>query len=724
MKKSYFDMLSSFVFRFKKTVVAIWVFCAVLLTFFAFQLPSVLHGSGFETEGSFQKTHTILHDQFEQPKSTMILVFESNTYETDTKEFQTHINHTLDKLSGVDHLDVVTSPVDNPKMSKGNTAYAVLGFDRSFTDLKNSIEQIRSKIDSSDDFTVRLTGGPVIAEDMNKASQDDLKHAEAIGIPAALIILLFAFGGITAAIIPIVIGLISVLSTMGLLYFASSGMDMSIFLLNVVPMIGLALGIDFALLLVNRFREEMKKGSVERAVSVSLKTAGRSIAFSGLCVFLGLSSMLIIDINIFQTVAIGGMFVVVLSVVCALTFLPALLGLLGERVNKWMILKQKSRKNSSWYRFAKFVMRRPIIMFTLTLLILLTAIIPITNLKMTIPEAEALPSSYDSRQAFETFKSTFGEQELYPVTMIVDADGPISSSKNLNSLGQLEDDIKQDTNVKRISSFYTETGLTPDQLKKMISNNAVPSELQPVVEQFIQKDKAIIRVYLNVNSTSEQAKDWVREWDGGYESFQLILGGNSKFTQEIFDEIYQKAPFGIGFVLITTYFILMFAFRSLFIPLKAIVMNVVSLCATFGLVVWIFQEGHFTDPTNGIGLMIPVLTFGIVFGLSMDYEVFLISRIQEYYHESKDNNNATLLGLTSTSKIITSAALIMIVVTGAFAFTGVVPVKQMGVSVALAILIDATLVRMILVPSLMKLMGDWNWWVPSLKRKQRIRENE
>ncbi|WP_257352098.1 MMPL family transporter [Pseudalkalibacillus decolorationis] len=720
MKKSFLEVFSTLIFQYKKSVIILWACGALLLTFFAFQLPSILHGSGFETKGSFNKTQKILNEEFDQPKSTMILVFESHTYKANSDPFQRHIQKTLSSLTNIDHLIKVTSPEKKPNMAKDNIAYAVLGFDESFTELKESIEQIRSKITNTDDFTVRVTGGPVIAEDMNKASQEDLKHAEAIGIPAALVILIFAFGGFAAAIIPVVIGVISVASSMGLLYFASYGMDMSIFLLNVVPMIGLALGIDFALLLVNRFREELRNGSVERAVNVSFKTAGRSIAFSGLCVFLGLSSLLIIDINIFQTVAIGGMFVVILSVVCALTFLPALLGLLGERVNKWMILKQKDNQVSSWYRFARFVMRRPVIMLFFAVLILLTAILPINHLKLTIPEAEALPKSYDSRQAFETFTETFGEQELYPVTMIVDADDSILSDTQLTELRNLESDLRAETIVKRIESLFSVTELPPDELETMIKNDAVPAELQPAINQFTHKDKAIIHVYLNVDSTSDRAKDWVRKWDGEYESFQLILGGNSKFTQEIFDEIYEKAPYGIAFVLITTYFILMFAFRSLFIPLKAIVMNVLSLCATFGLVVWIFQEGHLTDPTNGIGVMIPVLTFGVVYGLSMDYEVFLISRIQEYYHESKDNHYATLMGLTSTSKIITSAALIMIVVTGAFAFTGVVPVKQMGVSVALAILIDATLVRMILVPSLMKLMGDWNWWFPSRKRKNRM----
>ncbi|WP_349407311.1 MMPL family transporter [Pseudalkalibacillus sp. SCS-8] len=710
--------VGTFLYRYKKSVITFWIVLAVALGFFAFKIPSILEGSGFETEGSYNETQTILKEEFDQPKSSMTIIIQSDKHDADSEAFKSFVRKTIENLEGVVHLTSITSPNQNTDMTKERTAYILLGFDRGFNDLKDSIEEIRERLKDEEGFEASLTGGPVVSEDMNEASQNDLKRAEAIGIPAALVILLISFGGVVAALIPLFIGIISVISAFGVLYFLGLQLDMSIFLLNVVPMIGLALGIDFALLLVNRFREEIKNGSIEAAIQVSIQTAGRSIAFSGLCVFLGLSSMLFIDIDIFQTVAIGGMAVVILSVICALTFLPAVLGVLGHRVNKWMIFKVQEKKTSNWYRFARLVMNRPVTMFLLALVILVTAITPLANLNLTIPEAESLPPSYESRQAFETFKETFGEKELYPVTMIVELDeaDQMLSNDHLEKLQQLESKIAQEEIVDRVESLFSVTDLKADQLLPMVEQETLPSGVHQAVDTFVQQDKSLFRVYLNVDTTSDQAQDWVRDWNGKHDGFELILGGNSKFTQEIFDEIYQKAPYAIGFVLISTYIILLFAFRSLFIPLKAIVMNVISLSATFGIVVWIFQEGHFVDPTDGIGLMIPVFTFGIVFGLSMDYEVFLISRIQEYYHETKDNDYATLMGLTATSKIITSAAMIMIVVTGAFAFTGVVPVKQMGVSIALAILIDATLVRMVLVPSLMKLMGHWNWWLPKLRR--------
>lgn len=227
----------------------------------------------------------------------------------------------------------------------------------------------------------------------------------------------------------------------------------------------------------------------------------------------------------------------------------------------------------------------------------------------------------------------------------------------------------------------------------------------------------LIEVYLNTAEHSSEAREWVNNWSTQDLGLTTHFGGSLKFEQEIFDEIYNKAPYGLLLIIISTFFILMVAFRSILIPLKAILMNILSLGCTFGIVVWIFQQGHLGIQPADIALILPVFVFTLVFGLSMDYEVFLISRIQEFYLETGDNTEATISGLTYTSKIITSAAAIMIVVTGAFAFTGVMPIKQLGVGIAIAIFIDATIVRMILVPSLMKLLGDWNWWFFGYKKK-------
>jgi putative drug exporter of the RND superfamily len=716
--KSPFYSIGKLVYQFRFLIIALWILTTLFLGFFAVKLPSQLKGSGFEMEGSFRKTETILQEEFKQPKSSVILVFDSKKYRPEDDEYKEFVRDTLASMADVDHAVKIESPYDAPeKMIQGEVSFATIRFDKNFGKLKDSILQIRERMPADKEIEVDLTGGAVVAEDMNAASQHDLARAEAIGIPAALIILLLAFGGLIAAGLPIIVGLVSVASSFGLLYFYGMEVNLSIFLLNVVPMIGLALGIDFALLLVNRFREELHLG-IEQATIISVQTAGRSIAFSGLCVFLGLSGMLMINIDIFKTVAVGGMVVVILSVIIAITFLPAILAVLGSRVNRFTILRPKTSSSSLWYRFASLVMKRPVVMALAAAFVLGVAVTPINKMDLSIPEAEALPKDFESRIAFEKFEKAFGEDELYPVLFIVESKAPFLENEDaFLSLEKLVGELEAEEELSKTESVFSFTPqITGTEFYRILHTDQGKEQYRPVLEPYINGSSALIRGYLSVDVTGAAAKKFVKEWETEYDGLTITIGGATKFNQEIFDEIVQKAPYGLSVVLITTFFILMLAFKSVLIPLKAIIMNVLSLTATFGILVWIFQSGTILDPVE-IGLMIPVFTFGIVFGLSMDYEVFLISRIQEIYEETGDNDHATLNGLTSTSKIISSAAAIMIVITGSFAFTDVMPVKQIGIAIALAIFIDATVVRMVFVPSLMKLLGHLNWWMPFSRKK-------
>ncbi|RBW69043.1 MMPL family transporter [Bacillus taeanensis] len=703
-------------YRFRKAILLSWLITAIVLGIFAFKLPSALHGSGFETEGTYAEVEKILKNDFNVPAHTMLLVFEKKTSETSDEQLKTSMNNTLERLTELEGFSMISSSFETGEGIKQNAAYAAISFDENGQKSAQNIEKVRNKLANDEFINISLTGGPVIEEDMNMASQHDLKRAELIGLPIALIVLLFAFGGLVAAVIPLFIGIISVVSTMGLLYFISSSLNLSIFVLNVVPMVGLALGIDFALLFINRFREELETKTTQNAVVITVQTAGRSIIFSGLCVFLGLAGMLLIDIDIFKTVAIGGMFVVVLSVVTAITFLPALLGIIGKTINQLMILKQNTSKVSPWHRFAKFVMKRPVLMALSAFVLLMIGILPVKDMNVTIPEADALPKSYESRTAFDTYKKAFMEKNTTKVPIIVNTNANFLEKDTLQHLEKLTEELSADPLVSKVDSVFSLSNLNADSFWELYHNESSKQQFLPLIEALTTDKKMLLTVYLDADHMSNRTQNWVKDWNGNYNNFTLQVGGQAKFNQEIFDEVYQKIGYVLLLVLSSTYVILLLAFRSVLIPLKAILMNIMSLSATFGIVVWLFQGGHFGIEPTSIALMIPIFTFGIVFGLSMDYEVFLISRIHEVYQQTKDNDKATLEGLTSTSKIISSAAAIMIVITGAFAFTGVVPVKQMGIAIALSIFIDATIVRMVLVPSLMKLLGDWNWWAPSFLR--------
>jgi len=697
--------------KFNKTIVFIWFALFIFAGFYALKVPGILTGNGFEKEGTFSKTEEILQKDFHFPKQSLILVFEDKKKlgEEQLKKGNESIISKIDDVYGVKNISI-------PEY-KYPYAYVSISLEDGLDDLDKTISDITKILKKEKNIETSLTGAPIIEEEMNKSSQNDLKNAELIGLPIALIVLIFAFGSLVAAGIPLLIGVVSVVVTMGLTYFVGSYIELSVFVLNVVPMIGLALSIDFALLYINRFRDELKGNSVHDAIKTTTKTAGRSIAFSGLCVLLGLSGMLFIDIDIFRSVAIGGISVVFISVVSALTFLPSLLVLLGNKINKGMILKQKEVEVSNWRKFAIFVMKRPVVMTVSTLILLLVALFPIHNIELEIPDVTALPKDSEIRMNYEKFEKHFLPKNESKVYVILKGKEKATDEKTIELMEESIHKIKNEKHVKNVTSFLSISGdMDAKTFHQMYQIPEYKDRLNSVLKQFTSGNQTLLIVTLDVNASSDNAKDWVRKMEDKDLPLEFAIGGYAKYNQEIFDEIYKQAPKGLFMILVSTYIILFIAFRSVIIPLKAIVMNMFSLGAAFGMVVWIFQGGHFGIHETNIALMIPIMAFAIVFGLSMDYEVFLISRIQEEYKKTKNNHQATLDGLTNTSKVITSAAAIMIVITGAFAFTDIVPVKQIGIAVALSIFIDATIVRMILVPSLMKLLGDWNWWTPFGKK--------
>lgn len=703
------------IYKNRKLVLALWAVFVIAFVFFALKLPSVLGGSGFEYDGTYDEVEKILDKDFGIPESSIILLFErSGNAKKDA--FKRYIEETIDHVDRLEGTDIYRSPLESPDMMKESRAYALIELHGDKDKIGSKIENIRKELKKEGNFSAGLTGRQVIEEDMSKAAQDDLVRAELIGIPIAIIVLLLAFRGVIAAVIPLLTGFVSVIFALGLLYFTGQKMELSIFVLNTAPMIGLALGIDFALLSVNRFREELGKKPVEQAVITTVATSGKTIIFSGFCVLLGMIGMLFINVGVFQAVALAGIAVVFTSVLAANTFLPAVLGILGHRINKWMILRSKEKEVSGWHRFASFVMKRPVIMAFLAAGILFTGALPVGKMNLSIPEADALPKSFDSRTAHEKFEETFSSDDTVTVPIIARTTDDITEKNSLEELEKVTKEIESDPLVTKTESIFSTTNLNPEEIYASLSVPDTANAIKPAIDQLTNENQALIQVTLDAAASSDKAKTWVREWNEKDMTVPLLVGGHPKFQQEIFDEIYDKIIYSLAFILLSTYIVLFWAFRSVLIPLKAILMNIISLSCTFGIVVWLFQGGHLGFHLSDIALMIPVFAFSIVFGLSMDYEVFLISRIHEVYLKTGDNDRATLEGLISTSKIITSAAAIMIVITGAFAFTGVVPVQQMGVTVAIAIFIDATIVRMMLVPSLMKLLGDLNWWVPFKKR--------
>ncbi|WP_144510683.1 MMPL family transporter [Bacillus sp. FJAT-22090] len=698
--------LSNIVTRYYKVILISWTVLFIVLACLATRLPGLLEGDGFSTDGEHQQVMEELTNTFDLPAETLFLVFDNTTNET--------IKNTLSEIESLQIAETIQSPLDDSSLYKDHVAYAMLHFSSDTSDMSKAVDTIRVSI--NDEKGVTLTGGAAINKDINAASQKDLASAEAIGLPIAIIVLLLAFGSVVAAFVPLIVGIVTVVSAFGVMTLFSETMNLSIFVLNIIPMLGLALSIDFALLLINRYKEERLKQSITDAVQISIQTAGRSIIFSAVCVFIGLGAMLVMKVEIFQNLALGGMLVVFMAVLASITLLPSILLVMKDRINKWTIIRVKPGASTRWRNFAAFVMKRPVTLIIVALIILGIGIIPVKDMKLTIPQVDSLPLSYDSRQAYELMDKEFGLGEKSTVYMIAKRNGGWDNTDGLTEMKKIEDELLADKNVEAVQTIFTSSQIsTIEQWEQSMQVPEVNARLSPLLNSFVQEEKLLIPITLDLNGSSDEAQDWVRAWSKKDLGVDIILGGQPKFNQEIFDEIFNKVGVLLAIILGSTFIILMIAFRSILIPLKAIIMNVIGLSSTFGILVYIFQYGHFGIEKTTIALIIPVIVFSLVFGLSMDYEVFLISRIQEEYSKSLNNTAATIDGLTSTSKIITSAALIMIVITGAFAFTDVMPVKQIGIGIAIAVAIDASIIRLLLVPSLMKLFGKWNWWLPFRK---------
>lgn len=698
---------AKFVTKFAKSIIAIWLVLFIVMAYFAIQLPSKLQGDGFFVKDDHIRVTEELSETFGLPAKTIFVLFENKTDE--------EINVTLQEFQQVEEIASVTSPIGVEALNKEGIAYATLNFDNTIDDYFPIIDELREII--GDDKGIALTGEPVISKDINIASQKDLMKAEAIGVPIAIIVLLLAFGTIVSALLPVLVGGITVVAAFGVLTLLSDTFNLSIFVLNIVPMLGLALSIDFALLFINRYREERAQSSIEKAVQTAIRTAGRSIIFSALCVMIGLGAMVVIQVEIFQNIALGGAIVVFLAIASGLTLLPASILLLGDRLNKWRILRVKPTAGR-WQKFAAFIMRRPVMIILSACILLGIAMIPIKDIKLSIPTVDSLPTSYEARQAYDTLSEEFDLGKEATVFLLAEQNGGWNNTEGLKKMLSIQEQLLADDVVSNVTSMFTVADINSVETWEMANANPqAPGMLDEVMSTFVQDEQMYMAISIDEKGDSTKAQDFVREWKDKDLGVSFALAGQPKFNQEIFDEIADKIVLALVIIITTTFIILMIAFRSILIPLKAIIMNVIGLGSTFGILVYIFQYGHLGIEAGTIALIIPVIVFCLVFGLSMDYEVFLISRIQEEYDKGSTNTKATIDGLVSTSKIITSAALIMIVITGAFAFTDVMPVKQIGVGIAIAVAIDATIIRLMLVPSLMKLFGDWNWWLPFVKRK-------
>ncbi len=566
-------------------------------------------------------------------------------------------------------------------------------------------------------------GGHVAASILAQATAKvDLARAETVAVPIALVLTLLFFRSLVAAGLPILIGAFAMASCAALARLGSHFTEISIFALNVAAFLGLGLSIDYALLLVQRFREETGKGlAPSEATAATLDSAGRAIFVSGLTVVVSLAVLIPVPVPILRSIAIGGSLAVLAALLGALLLLPALLAWLGPNVNWGAIGRAPERAAPSafWRRVGGFSMQHPWLTMLACLLLLALFASPVLHMQSAVPDTRMFASDSEVRRVDRALgdRARFDPGGASIMQVVATAPGDPLSPQNARLLRGYAARIRAVPGVTEVRTPLND--LDPDRFGAAeLREKAAADPLATEVRRTIHEHTALLiagNAHPWRSLAAAEVLDAVRAVP--HPGLDVKIGGATAQMNDLKAVMKDWGLGAAGLVLVWNLLVLLLAFRSVFVPLKATLMNVLSLSASYGLLVWVFQDGNLSgllgfEPLEGIDPTIPVILFAVVFGLSMDYEVFLLSRIREEWLRSGDNRESVLHGIEHTGRIITSAALILIVVIGAFAAGDLVYVKQVGVGIAAAVALDVTLVRALLVPATMQLMGEWNWWAP------------
>ena len=551
-------------------------------------------------------------------------------------------------------------------------------------------------------FEVLVAGQGSIGHSFTEASERDLRRGEGIGVPIALVILVAVFGAAVAAGIPLIVALVAVVTALGVAFVVGQGFELSFFVVNMITVVGLAVGIDYSLFIVQRYREERLRGfTVEAAITRAGATANRAVLFSGGAVVIGLLGLLLVPSNVYQSLGLGAISVAVVAVLAALTLLPALLSVLGDRVDALRIpflprlRLHEGTSAGAWNFIVRVVMRQPLISLSVSCCLLIAAAVPAFTLQSGISGVSTLPAGNEQRRAFEILREDFSAGLVSPVEVVVDAPD-VSSPAVIAAISTLTGLIEDDPIFADVSLTTNQTG-----------------------------DLALLSALLTIDPRSPEAYDAIRRLRSDYipaafdgTGATVLVTGLTAEEVDLIEVITLYTPIVFSVVLGLSFILLLLVFRSIVVPVKAIIMNLLSVGAAYGILVLVFQHGIGNEifgfqQTRTIEAWLPLFLFAIMFGLSMDYHVFLLSRIRERYGLTGSNRESVAFGVRSTGSIITGAALIMVAVFMGMALGDLAPLQQAGFGLGVAVIIDATLIRSVIVPASMAVLGRFNWYLPS-----------
>ena len=593
-------------------------------------------------------------------------------------------------MPGVESVwDVYGTPDPRLRAEDGRASAIVVTFALTFDhELEERMEAVRARLQAIDAPRVLVGNETTVDDEIGEQAEKDLARGEMIALPVAFVVMVVVFGGIVAAGLPVLLSLLAVAGAFFVLLAATAFGDVVVYSINVVTMFGIGLGVDYGLLIVSRFREERARGyEVREAIDRTAATAGVTVAYSGLTVAVALAGLLVFDSDGLRSLAVGGIGVVLVAVLAALTAVPALLATFGHRIRPARSGEHDGH-HGFFSRIAGFVQRRAVPVVAVTAALLLAAAVPFTGARFENPDARSLPRSSEARQLDDIRRTRFPAVGAEPIEVVAQVPA---------------DDA-------RLSAYLEQVRILP---------GVISASVSPVAPGV---DASIVEVVPAGTEQGETAQELVRRLRQDRPAFPTLVTGEAAELVDFKASIVDRLPFAVGLVALATLVLIFLMTGSVVVAAKAVVMNVLSLGATFGTLVLVFQDGHLAgllgfDPVGSLDATMPLVIFIFAFGLSMDYEVFLLSRIKEAWDATGDNDAAVARGLQRSGRIITSAALLIVVVFAGFAAGELLLVKQLEVGLAVAVVVDATIVRMLLVPATMSLMGRWNWWAPSPLRR-------
>jgi uncharacterized membrane protein YdfJ with MMPL/SSD domain len=700
-----FEAWGRFIFRRRRLVLLAAVIAVVGAAVWGTGVfGSLQSGGGFSAPGSeSQQASDLATKAFGRDTADVVVLYRSATMTVADPAYRQAVTGTLAALPRDKVLSAVTYwTAHSPQFAGagGHETYAVLrlaGADDAAQ--MKAYEAISGKLGAPG--LTELAGGQIPTEQaINNQVKSDIGRAEGLSMPVLLILMLVIFGSLAAASLPLALGGAAILGSFAALRLLTLATDVSIYSINITTILGLGLAIDYGLFMVARFRDELNaQPTTEAALARTVATAGRTVAVSGITVALALASLMLFPEMFLRSMGYGGVATVLVDMLAALTIMPALLAVLGPRVNALRIRRSVRRApatedSGAWYRIARSVMRRPVAYVVVIVIALLALGSPFRSITWGGTDARALPSGSAPRVVAEALARDFPVNATTPIEAVVKFTGPVSAPAERAAL----------------ADYTARLGHVPGVIAAQVtgaSGNVARVDLRFAADDESAAARALVNQVRAVPAPA---------------GAQVYVGG---ITAELVDELASLGttlPWMALLVVVTTFVLLFLAFGSVVLPVKAIVMNVLSLTATFGAIVWIFQEGHLSGllhftPTGTIDPTMPILMLAIIFGLSMDYEVFLLSRIRERYDVTGDNTAAVAGGLQRTGGIITSLALLLVIVVGAFSASGITFIKLMGVGMIIALVVDATIIRVLLVPATMRLLGRANWWAPRPLRR-------